>query len=463
MTIMERRNSPADTWITVTKKKNRDVFSELDVLLKALDRFFSLENLPISREDIANRNFFDELSAVRDIVLRIIGLLDLIIPEHKKNAYWFQKFAQAKFLTDRKRDALREDLYTQDTPEKSLFLLYDSFINLKGIITDILKAEHIPYLTFTNIGQIIGRELRENTYFNPFKQEIHPEFDAIENREVSVIVKNIKEKETRKYISTLFLHLFKFLRYLKYADTSSRFGSLNSSLLVILLLRSEFGLFTGYLETVGRKVPEKGLRQLIKSIAYQFSIEQKRVFLQELREVFKTRSPQYLKGKIENSQGILKNLSEQSIVQMVQFFNPEIKGNEIFDTFITRLEQSLRLREDVIILQRFLTLMLEDGRPEKDLYHVFDAMRNYMLYFQSFTFKLLRHDDYEEFDSFFHKVLLFSRDEVHKKGLDKLLGKIGQFGIFVETCLRQISNRAELATIPVDTTRVENSISQYLQ
>ena len=463
MTIMGQLKSRADNWITGTKNKSRGVFSELDVLLKALDRFFTIENLPISRDDIANRNFFDELSAVRDTVLRIIGLLDVIIPENKKNAYWFQKFAQTKFLTEKKRDALREDLYTQDTPEKSLFLLYDSFTNLKGIITDILKAEHIPYLTFANIGQVIGRELRENTYWNPFKKEIHPEFDAIENREVSAIVKNIKVPETRKYISTLFLHLFKFLRYLQYADTSSRFGSLNSSLLIILLLRSEFGLFTAHLDMVSRKVPEKGLGQLIRSIAYQFSMESKRVFLQELREIFRTRSPLYLKGRIENSQGIMKNLSEQSIVQIVQFFNADIQGNEVFDTFVTRREQSLRLREDIIILQRFLALMLEDGRPKEDLPRTFDALRSYMLYFQSFTFKLLRHDDYEEFVTFFYTVLSLSKDDVSNKGWDKLLDKIGQFKIFVETCLRQISHRADLVDIPVDMMRVENSISQYIQ
>jgi len=453
--------SLADNWVSSIKKKNRDVFSELDVLLRALDRFFNVDNLPLSKEDMANRNFFDELSAARDTILRIVGLLETIIPEGKKNVYWFQKFAHSKFLNDKKRDALREELYKQDVPEKSLFLLYDTFINLKGIISDILKTEHIPYLTFTNIGQIVGREIRENTFFNPFKMDLNPDFDMIENREVSCVVKEIKDPEVKKYCSMLLLYLFRFLRYLRYADTSSRFGSLSSSLLIILLLRSEFTGFLAYFDKAARKLKDEEFRTFLKVISYQFSMESKRVFLQELREIFRNKSPQYLKGKIENSHGILKNLAEQSIVQLVHFFHPDVKGTEIFDAFITKLEQSLRLREDVLILNRFLALM-EEGTNERRL-HIFDSMRNFMLYFQSFTFKLLRYDDYEEFISFFNKVLAFSRDEVNGKGFDKMLDKLRQFRIFTETCLRQISSRTELSDLPVDMERVENSLNQYLQ
>jgi hypothetical protein len=454
--------SLADNWVSTIKKKNRDAFAELDVLLRALDRFFNIENLPLSKENAAGRNFFSELTAVRDTMLRILGLLDVIIPESKKNVYWFQKFAHSNFLNDSKRDALREELYKQDVPEKSLFLLYDSVVNLKGIISDILKTEHIPYLTFLNVGQLTGREIRENVFFNPFGKDLNREFDMIENSEVSRVVKGIGDRDIRKYSSMLFLYFFRFLRYLKYADTSSRFGALSSSLLIILLLRSEFGVFLGYVEKAGRRVKDEDFRAFLDVISRQFSMESKRVFDQELREIFRNRSPQYLKGRIENSQGILRNLSEQCIVQLVQFFDPGISGNDIFDTFITKLEQSLRLREDILVLSRFMTLMEEEGSKE-ELTHVFDSMRNFMLYFQSFTFKLLRHDDYEDFVSFFNKVLNFDRNEVKGKDFGKMMDKIRQFRIFTETCLGQISSRAELNGMPVDMQRVGDSLNQYLQ
>jgi hypothetical protein len=451
----------ADDWVALTKIKNLDLFSELDVLLRALDRFFTIEDLPLSKEDIANKNFFDELSTAKDAILRILGLLDVIIPESKRNIYWFQKFALAKYLNDKRRDAFREELYKQDNPEKSLLLLYDSFVNLKGIITDILKTEHIPCLTFTSIGQMIGKDLRENNYFNPFKKDLNPEFDVIDNREISRIVKGIKDRATKKSISVLLLYLFKFLRYLRFADISSKYGSHNSALLIILLLRSEIAQFRTYIDQISENLLDDGLRTLMKSLSYQFSIESQRVFEQELKKTLISKPSQYPQGRIENSHGILKNLTEQSILQIVQFFRPEIGGNEIFESFLTKLEQSLRLREDLLIFHNLLILMEEQKSDEAQL-QVFAAMKNFMLYFQSFTARLLRYDDYEEFSSFFDKILTFTPSDISGKNLAKLMDRIKQFRIFIETCLRQLSHRAELIDRPADMERVEASLKQYL-
>ncbi len=447
-------------WVTQSRKKNPETFSELDTFLRAIDRFFNIDNLPISKEDLTNRNFYHELVAVREVILRIVSLLETVIPEGKRNAYWFQKFAQTKLLSDRKRDALRDELYKQDTPEKSILLLYDSFINLKGLVSDLIKTEHIPLMTFSNIGHLIGKDIGENVFFNPFKRDINPDIDVIDNREVSKVVKSITDKEIKKYISFMLLYLFRLLRYLRSVDNSQRFGSIGAASVVLILLRSEIGVFRNYLERVSGSIKDESLLTLFRAIGYQFAMESKRVYEQELREIFRNRSTSYIKAKIENSHGILKNLTEQSIIQTVQFFAPSIKGEDIFESFITKLEQSLRLRDDVIILHRFLEL-LEGSKSMKERQRVFDAMINYMLYFQSFTFRLLRYEDYEGFSAFFDKVLSAGRD-LREKNIQNLLDEVHRFRIFVETCIRQISNRAELSNSQPDMEKIENSIRQYL-
>ncbi|MFN3396373.1 MAG: hypothetical protein ACK4Z9_06205 [Thermodesulfovibrionales bacterium] len=448
-------------WVDLARKRNPEVFSELDTFLKATDRFFNTDNLPISREDLTNRNFYHELIAVREVILRIVSLLEMVIPEGKRNVYWFQKFAQTKLLSDRKRDALREELYRQDTPEKSLLLLYDSFVNLKGLVSDIIRTEHIPFLTFSNIGQLIGKEIGENIFFNPFKKEIDPDIDVIDNREVSRIVKSITDKEAKKYVSLILLNLFKLLRYLRSVDNSQRFGSLSAAAVILILIRSEIEVFRGYLDRSANSIKDNALSMLFKAIGYQFSMESKRVYNQELKEIFRNRSISHLKAKIENSHGILKNLSEQSVIQIVQFFAPNVKGEDVFESFITRLEQSLKLRDDIIILEKFLKLF-EDSKSMEDRHKVFDAMINYMLYFQSFTFRLLRYEDYEEFSSFFDKVLSLGRG-INESDIQGLLEEVHKFRIFVETCIRQISNRAELLNIPPDMNKIDDNIRQYLQ
>ena len=148
-----------DNWFLFSRESHKALFSELDVLLRSLDRFFYLENLPLSKEDPTQRNFYSELAAVRDVIFRILGILEVIMPESRKNAYWFQKFTESKFLNSHSRNIYRATLYKQDSPEQGINVLYDSFINLKGVVTDLLKTGGISFLSYTNIGQLISWDI----------------------------------------------------------------------------------------------------------------------------------------------------------------------------------------------------------------------------------------------------------------------------------------------------------------
>ncbi len=451
-------NENSDSWFLTSKEEHSGIFSELDVLLRSLDRFFYIKNLPVSKEDLANRNFYDELTAVRDVIFRVLGILEVIIPENKKNTYWFQKFTESKFLTDHMRDVFKDNLYKQDTPEKGVYLLYDLFINLKGVVTDLLKTGEISYLSFTNIGHLISKEIRENIFLNPFKKDIHHEFDVIENAEISDVVRSIKDRETKKYISLLFLYLFRLLRYLRHVDITSKHSiALHSSLLILILLRSETNMFYTFIKNVTNSMKNDELRVLLHSVSYQFSMEIKRVYIQELKEIMRKKAPHHFRGKIENSHGILKNLIEQSIVQIAQFFKPEIQGVDIFESFTTKLCQSMRLREDLFVLHRLLTLLEEKASLPEQGKAIFESMKNFMQYFESFTFKLLRYDEYDEFASFFN--VFFSLKDFE---YNKILEKIHNFKIFLETTLKQIADRAELKDKPLYINQAEELLKQYL-
>ncbi|MHB8880806.1 MAG: hypothetical protein ACYC69_04745 [Thermodesulfovibrionales bacterium] len=450
-------------WVERSKKDNILLFSELDVLLRALDRFFNIENLTSSHEDITTRNFIEELTTARDAILRVLGTLEVVIPESRKNAYWFQKFAETKLLNTRDRDAFRENLYKQDTPEKGLYLLYDSFNNLKGVIADIVRTGSISYMGFLNIGHMISKEIRENRFFNPFLRELNPEFDVISNAEISNIVRTLEAREIRKNISVIYIYLFRFLRYLSFVDISAqRSVSLNSSLIVLILLRAEINTFQAYIAKVIKKIKVPELEFFLKSIAYQFSMENRRVYLQELRDVHRRRATPHFRGKIENSHGILKNLTEQSIVQLTGFFKPGIKGEELFASFVTKMQQSVRLREDITALHKILTLLETRVRKPETRIKAFESIRGFMLYFESFTFRLLRHDDYEEFFQFFNEINSVKPDMLKEDGFKKIMEKVSYFKIYLEATMRHIDNRTELTGRQLDMERVENLLRQYL-
>jgi hypothetical protein len=457
------RKEEKEEWVGDSKKANHRLFSELDVLLRALDRFFNIDNLTGASDDLTNRNFYEELVTVRDTILRVLGVLEVVIPENKKNAYWFQKFAETKLLSAQGRDDFREDLYRQDTPEKSLYLLYDSFINLKGIISDLVRTGTISYMGFMNIGHMIAKEIRENIYFNPFRKSLNPEFDTITSPKISGIVKSIGQKEMRKYLSVIYIYLFRIIRFMGFIDIETqRPVSLNASLIILILLKSEIAAFQGYIEKAVKRIDDPELEGLLRSISYQFSMENRRVYLQELRDIQRKKASPHFRGKIENCHGILRNLTEQTVVQLAQHFRPDIEGEEIFSSFVTKIQQSIRLREDIVVLHSFIAMIKEKAGNAGERMKVFESMRGYMLYFESFTFRLLRHDDYEEFVMFFNEIHSARKDVIMGPGFKKLLDMIRHFDVYLETTLRHIANRSELGDKMIDMGRVEGLIGQYM-
>lgn len=459
---MALREDPGD-WVAQSQKANPLLFSELDVLLRALDRFFGSESLTASSEELTAKNFYDELVTVRDVILRILGILEVVIPESKKNVYWFQKFAETKLLSTARRDALREGLYRQDTPDKGLYLLYDSFINLKGVISDLIRAGAISYMSFMNIGHMIDKEIRENRYFNPFLKDPNPVFDYIVNEEIREVIKALPQKDVKKMISVAYIVLFRILRFLSFVDIDTqRSGALNSSLVILILLRSEIASFQTFVEKSLKKVKDPQIEMLFKALSYQFTMENRRVFQQELRDIHRKKASPHFRGRIENSHGILKNLTEHSIVQLTQYFRPDITGEEVFASFVTKFQQSIRLREDVTALHRFLSMLEERESNPREWGRVFESLRNYMLYFESFTFRLLRHDDYEEFVHFFNDINAAKRDVAAGGGFRKITERIRHFKIYLETTLRHIDNRSELSGRELDLQRVEDLVRQYV-
>lgn len=262
-----------------------------------------------------------------------------------------------------------------------------------------------------------------------------------------------------------FLYLFRLLRYLGCIDT---YGKKNippgCGLLILSLVNSELRYCVDFFrkELAGERIDQ--FRSLFESIIFQLEMEQKRVYRKELKAVFMVKNPAKLRGKIENSRGILKNSIEQTVVQIAQEFSPSISGEEIFPSFVTRLGQSLKLREDVFILSRIVDLLEEGINDPVRRATLLEGLRNFLLYFESFTFRLLRHDDYEEFSRFFDEFHAGLNSYIRApENVDNLLARIQNFRVFLTTTLSHVNNRAELRDVPIDAERAELLLHQYIE
>ncbi|MEE9523654.1 MAG: hypothetical protein V3V59_02770 [Thermodesulfovibrionales bacterium] len=452
-------------WLIESKDLYKDLYIELDAILKGIDRFFNTENLLFDTDNLPEINFYNELIILRDSILRVLSILEVVLPESKKNAFWFKKFAETKLYSEQKRDYLIKEIDDPLNPERFVFSLYDSFINFKNLIVDILKGKKINYLSFKNIGDIIRKEIRNNDYFNPFRLRIHPEFDIITNHEIGNIVKSIGDRKMKRSISTSFIVMFRTLRYLDCIDTTTkRKISISCGLLLLSMIRSDIRQTIKFFKRELKKDHLKEFHETLQQLSFSLSIEQKRVYNQELRNILQLKNIRNLRGRIENSHGILKNLIEQSIVQVAECFDSSIKGESIFSTFITKMGQSMKLREDIYILFKLLTLFEENLSIDTKRNSALDSLKNYMLYFESFTFKLLRYDDYEEFSKFFTEFLSNTKvTPFSSSNSMKLTDSVHNFKIYLETTLNHINNRTELQDHPIDVDRARQLLTQYIQ
>lgn len=448
-------------WFQAIKQERPQILSELFVYLRAVDRLFIIENLSITDRDYPSRNFYDEFLILRDLILRIINLIELLLPENEKNSYWFRKYAEQRFMSIPARDSLRNELYRQDSPEKGLLLLYDTFVNIKTLVFDLLKSQTIPYISYKDIGEIISREIRENRYFNPFSKGVSEE-DRIDNPVISRTVRAIEDRTIKKYISLIMITFFRILRDLKHVatDTSDQ-AVLNRGIAILFLIRSELEELKRLLEIANSRIQRADINNFLSGLSYQISMETKRVFLQELRDITKRGGQKRQRGRIENSSGIIKNFIEQAVVQTIQLFNPQIKGEDIFPAFVTKKQLSQKLREDIVVMHRIVSCVLDDGLKKEEL---LESLKNYIQYFQSFTFRLLRYDDYEEFSGFIEEITRYLRAGIKGQAQPslKFIERLNHFKIFLETILRQLAQREELQGEHLDEERIKSILEQFL-
>lgn len=448
-------------WAERSRYRHLQLFSELDVLLRALDRFFASEDPQIKKTARSGRNYFRELNAVKDVIVRVLAILETIIPQGSKNAYQFLKFTESTILSPRKRDALRESFYKQDTMEKSLFLLYDSLANLNGVMADVLKNKQILRTTFINIGEMISKDIRENVFLNPFRQEINPEIDYIENHEISAIVRDINDKTLRKTISLILIYLFRILRFLSHTNNPlpQRMVSLHVSIMILLLLRSELRHFLAYTENADSAVMDTEIAMVIKSIHYQYAMEGRRVYNVEMKDIFEKRHAHQLRSKIENSSGILRNLTEQSIIMIAQIWRPHLRGEDVFNDYVAKSAQSMQLREDLYVLGRVLSVCQKEDCDPKMRAQGRDALLKVMKYFEGNTFKLLRYDDLKEIITIFQE--LRNLIETDPEG-ERFNENCHLLAILASTTISQIDNRAELAGKPLNLEKADGIVRQYM-
>jgi hypothetical protein len=274
--------------------------------------------------------------------------------------------------------------------------------------------------------------------------------------------------------------IFKLLRYLGFVNPEEREGDrLKDALLIFALVHSETLLLVDLLE---RRMPplvrssdglpdetRLALLNHLDALAYQLAIEIRKIYELELKDAAQQQELNVLRIGISRSCGILTNIYQQGIVHLGQAFDPSLQGREVFPDFVSRLEESLKLRRDIWLFHQVienLERVIERSRQSNESIPVIEAvktLRNFIFYYQNISFQFVRCYDRESFQRFFEQTDQFIVADIEKPdSLEAFKHNLHSFKMFLETTLASINNRAELSELPFGKEEGERLLAQFL-
>jgi len=467
-------------WLTLLKLEGKaEKLFELEVLLKGIDRFFNLQNLPLNSEDNPIRlNFVDELCIASLGFTRITEISRRFLEASERSYYQFRYYVESEILGDLARSRVIEHSLSQNTPEESLMLIYSSFLGLKNLCTELCRLKEARYPLFFHLGSLTSHAIVQSRFFNPtIFVEFRPEYDQVANRIVKRAVKSIPDAAARRLVSVTILAFYRLMHYLGFIDqTTDDLARLKQSLIIFSLVNSEARHLISFLEMDLRPNLERSKDELAQSFAsladalgFQFNMELRKINHSELVGASKQNQVDPLKTSVENAKGILGNFLMQSIVQMVQALSPEIRGEEIFPDFVSKKQQSNKLREELAVFRTLMDKFEEitestvEGASLKNFIKYLMIQKSYIRYMEKHTVSLIRYGDLVEFRKYFAKINALASDDLHRMDkLEQFKMESKFFKIFLETTLGHICQRADLQCEPLDDKRIQARLKMFV-
>lgn len=183
---------------------------------------------------------------------------------------------------------------------------------------------------------------------------------------------------------------------------------------------------------------ESKLFDALDGAAYTASIELRKVYNYELVGLSEIRPTPSVYAKIETAYSLLNDSFQQTLVNFAQVIEPEIKAEELFPNFKTKLKQSLVLRQNLWeILQSVKQVERSAEKNGLDLLHA--QLKDFLDSALHFLF----YKDMETVERFIEEVLVTE----NRKDLVPVLHR---FGAYLETLFGQINMRTVLARHPFE-------------
>jgi len=494
-----------DRWFAELAVDNKEeLLFELEVLLKATACFSNPRNHPgpPRRASVVAQDFREATTLFRDGLARAVHLIRQLLGARER-AYVFHRYLETVLPEDSLRTRLAHEGTAQSSPEESLMTLRHSLSNATQVAEGLLRSPRIPFRIFYATASLVQREIAHGSFFNPLSAlEFRPEFDRIKSPEVLEVIRSGPRGKAHHFIALTFLSLFRMLRYLRLlgrivAETGQRDVVAGRAYLVLSVLRSDARALSVYLRRkagahladsyerdvfsvpaheLGAHAPALraeahrlvAIRSALEGIAGSLRLEMRRAFLHDLPAPETLPSDRQLRDAIKLTIDNVRPALRNSILFLGRALGVSLEEGGVFDDQAARRETSERLRRDVWMFGQIVRAFYTKAQyTEVDdrwaTLHNFHYVREFLSYFRSMGYPLLRVADYPRFDAFIAAMTqLEDTDLVDPARLERAIDECMAFHGFLQQLFDAISRRDVLEGVPFDRRGAAAALKLYL-
>jgi len=499
--LRREHSSEREKWFdSLDLEWKEEVLFELEMLCKGLVCFFNPRNHPgLRRGSPLAHDFREEIRIARLGIERISAVCRILLGDRDRR-FTFDRFLESQLVADHDRMRLQNEQMRQKTPEESLALLRKSFTSLGDVCDGLARLARVPYRQFVAIGHLATREISASIYFNPLlRLEFRHEYDRIRAPDILDAIHLLESDAGQRVVALSFLAMYRLLRYLASARAVLDSGqALRSVYLILAVFRSDARALGIYLkrdapialaegferEVVALRAPAIGgalkhyedefqvlreLRQSLDTVGNLVRIELRRAFSQVLRPPEPDLLDADLHAAASGAIAALTAVLQTAVVRLAKEFKPEVKGERVFDPYVSLKSQSDRLRKDVWMFAQILRAFIAKASSTAAStdrwagFTSFQFVREFVSYFRQMGYPLLREGDYERFTEFLQLVAALSDSDVLEPSrLATAIAACEDFYAYLMQTFEKIGNREELSQVPFDRKDAAETLKLYL-
>ncbi len=495
-----------DAWFNALPLENKDdVLFELEVLLKASACFVNPRNHPghPRRAPVVTQDFREATVLFRDGMHHALDLTRQLLGTRDR-ALVFHRYLETVLPEDRLRSQLIGEGSEHETPEDSLVALRHGLSRWVEVLEGVLRGPRVPYRLFYAVLSTIQREISSSAFFNPLTAlEFRPEFDRIKSSHVLDLIRAVPGDEAHRLVALSFLSLFRLLRYVRLLGRIAvepggrrrRMGG--RAYLVLSVMRSDARALGDHLRRrTGallansferdllrvnmRDLADRsdalradghrliGIKSALEGVAGSLRLETRRAFHHELPPMARDTGETELRAALQSAAADLRPALRNAILFLGKALGSNLDEQGVFDDQAALRETSDRLRRDVWMFAQIVRAFAAKAEhtPSEDRWafvHNFQYVREFLAYFRTMGYPLLRATDYPRFDAFLRAMeRLEDTDLVDPSRLEAAIDECVAFHTFLLQLFDDISRRDVLVGVPFDRRAAAGALKLYI-